>query len=292
MHSSATIIDRFTKVPNEPEDALFSRRRHPEVEVRGDALVFPLEINTTNPLFVQMIKNAQNAIYSLVEKDLGLVDKAWNSKELRHQEKSYKRHKKLHLSFMGTVPIGTKDAYEKTVSTRTEEQMQEAKQVINAFVNQKEVISGSVKECKFNPDGHLVIRVDIHSAKALFDCKEKLGKIFGGNYNRYDDPEKQKTLAAVIGVVDYKKISSTTMASINSIIQQLETDLKKLGSIPLSSIEWIVYDKRTLSSNSRLSVLTFDRTLDLNNIHPASLPYAGAPEIKDTEYHPAALKMK
>ena len=40
---------------------------------------------------------------------------------------------------------------------------------------------------------------------------------------------------------------------------ELESALKIIGSIPLRGIEWIEYDKRTLSPKSRLSVIKFQR---------------------------------
>lgn len=299
------IVDRITKKPTKPKDTLYSRRRHAEVEISGDALVFPLEDNVINPAFVGAIKEAQNAIFKAVEEDPKYLHKRWDNKAERHQEKYYKRHKKLHLAFLGTIPIGTRAACEEIAKTRTPKQMIEAQQVLTEFVNQN-IMSGNVKECKWNEDGHLVVRVDINPAQALFDCKAKLHDIFGSSYNRYDEPEKQKTLASVIGVIDSEKISFSTKSKINGILQQLEIDLKAIKPLVFTSIEWIVYDKRTLSENSRLFVWSCNNrtnnpmqgaiaNINPTNIHPASLFYLPASEeIKTShqnlEYHPAAWR--
>lgn len=309
MLSSTIIIDqitdRITKKPTNPADTLYSRRRHSEVEISGDALVFPLEDNVVNPAFVEAIRKAQNAIFKTVEEDPRYLHKRWDNKAERHQEKHYKRHKKLHLAFLGTIPIGTRTSCEEIAKTRTPKQMIEAQQVLNEFVNQENIISGNVKECKWNEDGHLVVRVDINPAQALFDCKAKLHEIFGSSYNRYDDPEKQRTLASVIGVIDPEKISLSTKSKIDGILKQLEIDLKTIKPLFFTSIEWIVYDKRTLSENSRLFVWSSNRAnnpmhdaiakVSIANVHPASLFYLPASEEMKTshqnaEYHPASWR--
>lgn len=258
--TDATVIEAIKRVPTTPTETLFSRRRQP-VEIRGDAIVFPLEQDTTNPAFVHTIRSAQQVIFDLIEKDLDLVGKKWADKESRHRDKAYKRHKKLHLSFLSTIPPCSVKEYEEKQRERTPKKMAQAHQALNNFLNHTKEVTGSVKECKLNPDGHIVVRVDIHAANAMFLCKDQLGKIFGGSYNRYDDPEKQKTLAAVIGVVDYEKLSALAKNTLEAIIRKLESDLKAIGSISLLDIEWIEYNKRTLSPNSRLSVYKFQRNI-------------------------------
>lgn len=105
------------------------------------------------------------------------------------------------------------------------------------------------------------MRVDIHPADSLIHCKNTLGEIFGAQHNRHPDPEKQKTLAAVIAVVDYEKLSPSARSALDSVIIDLEKTLKSIKNIiPLLCIEWIEYRKRTLSDNSRLSVCTFKRS--------------------------------
>src|SRR6202041_4180707 len=93
--------------------------------------------------------------------------------------------------------------------SHTPEKIACASELLSQFINQDQMISGKVKECKINPDGHIVVRMDIHPAEKLINCKEELTKIFGSTYNRYTDPEKQRTLAAVICVVDFNKLSPT-----------------------------------------------------------------------------------
>jgi hypothetical protein len=243
--------------PATPALSLFSRRRQAE-EIRGDVILFPLEKTTTNPTFVSLIKQAQLEIYQLIENDLGLVGKTWPDKPSRHEQKFYKRHKKLHMSFSGLVPPSAKAIYDAIKLSQTIEQHQRADHVLSAFIQNP--LSGKVKECKLNPDGHMVVRIQIQNADLLLACKEEIAQIFGGSYNRYDDPEKQTTLAAVIGVVDYTKFTSPqTKSLLEQRLQSLAQELIALGDIPLSSIEWIEYDKRTISPNSQLSVRTYTR---------------------------------
>lgn len=256
------IVAAIKNPPETPTETLFSRRRQ-AVEIRGDAIVFSLEPDTTHPKFVFTIKKAQQAIFDLIEKDLGLTEKKWPDKESRHKDKIYKRHKKLHIAFMGTISPCSIREYKEKKCEQTQERINQASQVLYDFLNQPKKIRGSVKECKLNVDGHIVVRVDIHNFNEIFTCKSKWEKIFGGSYNRYSDPEKQKTLAAVIGVVDYEKLSLFAKKNLEEIIKNLEVSLKKAGPIPLLGIEWIEYDKRTLSPNSRLSVRKFQRSLFL-----------------------------
>ena len=110
---------------------------------------------------------------------------------------------------------------------------------------------GKVKECKLNPDGHIVVRVDIEPPENLLACRNALSEAFGGTYVRYTDPEKQKTLATVIAVVDYNRLSEEARKQLEGTIATLDTHLKSLGSFPLPEIAWLEFEnRRTLSPNS------------------------------------------
>jgi hypothetical protein len=245
----------ISAIPGTAAQSLFSRRRQAE-EIRGDVILFPLETSTTNPQFVATVKQAQQEMYKLIEKDFGLINKIWIDKASRHSQKFYKRHKKLHMSFAAIVPPCPIPIYTVKKTQQTPDQLERADQVLKAFINQP--LSGKVKECKLNPDGHMVIRVAIQPAELLLACKAEISTIFGGSYNRYDDPEKQTTLAIVLGVVDYTKFNSAeTKAKLEQRLDCLAQELMKLDSIPLLDIEWIEYSKRTISPNSQLSMRSY-----------------------------------
>jgi len=110
---------------------------------------------------------------------------------------------------------------------------------------------GKIKECKLNPDGHIVVRVSITPADKLLQCKTEISAAFGESYVRYTDPEKQTTLATVIAVVDINRLSESARERLRFAIYQLDCDLKAKGSFPLSEITWVEFEnRRTLSANS------------------------------------------
>lgn len=253
------IVKAVRDVPTDPVKTLNSRRGQ-AIEIRGDAIVFSVEEDTTDPEFVRIVREAQQAMYEIFERDLNLIGKTWTDKESRHQDKHFKKQEKIHFAFGSTISPSDLKEYLEKKSLHTPEKIARASKLLSQFINQDEMISAKVKECKINPDGHVVIRMDIHPAEKLIHCKEELSAVFGSTYNRYADPEKQKTLAAVICVVDFNKLSPSARASLELVVRKLEEKLKSMPVIPLKSIEWIDYRKRTLSTKSRLNVRTFPRT--------------------------------
>ncbi|MES2217127.1 MAG: hypothetical protein V4501_01815 [Pseudomonadota bacterium] len=237
------------KLPITPAETLQSRR----TRMYGDVILFPLEENTSSSTAVSTIKQAQQVIYQLIENDLNIVGKTWDSATSRHQQKFFKRHKKLHLSFLSTIPPSTLADFAEQKASHTNEQIQQTNEELTNLINQPDEMRGIVKECKLNPDGHIVVRVEILTANGMLSCKEKISKIFGATYNRYHDPEKQKTLATVIAVVDHEKLSNYAKEHLTTILNQLTTALKEIGPIPLQAIEWIEYNKRTISPHSHLA---------------------------------------
>lgn len=252
-YSAAEILELMSKVPNNPTDALFSRRAHPQAPIKGDAIVFPLEPATVNPAnFVDTIKQAQENLYQIIERDLNLTDKTWVDKELRHAEKSYKHLKKLHLAFAGSVPPSAASVYDEFIKQRHPAIPERVTILLREILSAN--FTGVVKEVKLNSDGHIVVRVTINPQDQFLEFRNRLiFDILGTSGLRYTDPEKATTLASVIFLVDFHKLTLSAKSIIQQRLFKLETDLKAQGNISFTTIEWVEYRKRTLSENSRIT---------------------------------------
>lgn len=257
------ITAKLRTSPTTPDETLDSRRPQP-VDIRGETIVFPLDEESTLPEFVQTIRLAQNEILTLVRKDAGHIGKTWSDKEKRRQEKFYKTNKKLHLTLFGVTLPCTKEEYKEDITLRNSiypEYLQEVNGLLNQLLNKDTPISGSVIDCRLNEDGHMVVCIEMNSDSDIPECRKILETYFDKRQYQYNSPEKCRLLHAVIGVVDYRKLSENARESLSNILKQLASDLKQYGPIPINNIEWIEYKKRTLSENSRLSVTTLKRAL-------------------------------
>ncbi|MBU0455511.1 MAG: hypothetical protein KKA99_01855 [Gammaproteobacteria bacterium] len=264
-------------VPKTPEKTLRSRRRlddipeYPgkELQVRCDAVAFALNEESTDKKLVELIQKCQATIKEIFERDpiLDLQTKRnfWNEsngKRTRRHDKPYKIQKNLHLSFSGSVPPCSIKEYldKKLLQRRCPLSNEPPLKQLNKFEKIKKIIQdyanscprGVVKECKFNPDGHIVVRITIKNVDGFLLCKERLFNEFGNAYVRHDDPEKQTTLAAVIAVVDIDRLSSDALKEeIRKTVTNLDSNLKGM-ELPLENIVWREFDKRTISPESIL----------------------------------------
>jgi hypothetical protein len=142
----------------------------------------------------------------------------------------------------------------------------------------------------------LLVRVDIKPPRSLLEVKEQLNTLFGGTYIRHPEHEARQTLASVIAIVDYQRLSSSGKNKINQELKNLNTDLKKIGSMQFLQVEWIHYCVRSLAMKYRLSEEVFQR-INTAEIHPgvfrcrmfSDANPSKSETINEESIHPAAL---
>ncbi|MFA6409553.1 MAG: hypothetical protein WCW01_05205 [Gammaproteobacteria bacterium] len=252
------------RVPTTPQETLRSRRHtnypNKELQMRGDFIGFVLDTESTNPEFMATVRLAQQSIKNIFETDLKLEGKRpfWNhNKEKRREEKPYKIQKNPHLTFSGSIPPCALKDYMRIQQQRlitSPNWSASIEKILQSYINTNP--TGTVKECKLNPDGHVVVRITISNSAELLKCKDALSAAFGinntpGAYIRHTDPEKQTTLAAVIAVIDLNKLSIQAQEALQKSVLQLDIKLKLFSKISLKTIAWGEYANcRTLSNNS------------------------------------------
>lgn len=258
VDDAAYIKEKICAVPKNPADTLLSRRKitYPyKIEARGDAIGFYLRTNTE---LVSIIRETQRELWGIFCNDLGISPPWPEDKQKRHELKPFKWQKTLHLAFLSSCPPCSEREYTKIAAAnktqtsalegKTPEQV--ASEVLQRYIDTHPW--GTIKECKLNPDGHVVVRVSVTPASNLLKCKEELQHAFGKVYVRHPDPEKETTLAAVIFVANYNypKLSQMARDQINATIKVLQEKLQG-KVIPLEELFWVKeYRCRTLSPNS------------------------------------------
>lgn len=252
------VEERITKLPGTAKAALASRRElfdglQQQIQVRGDAIVFLLQKNSTNDALVENIVAAKRRISEIIQQGDSVID---------HIEISYP-----HLSFSSTIAPSSIPKYLETKLKQTPQVVEKISDILQEFIEEK--ITCKAKECKMNPDGHIVARLEINEKEKLLECRSKLSQALSTDgksenlYDRYkDDPttlEKQTTLASVLLTVDFDALSETQKQQITQELQALNKTLQKVGNIKLDSVVWKEYGVRNLSEDATFRTRQFDR---------------------------------
>lgn len=260
---SAASID--PSAPKVPAISLASRRgRH---EMVGRAVAFPLLKRTTHPVLVSQIRACQQAILAVIAQDpavrdvMALLDDGTIPKEMRREQKFWKSHKYLHLAFFASVLHGPSAGYESR-KMRVSEKFEAEARLLQDLM--KHELYAVPKECKLNPDGHIVVRMAIEPKEVYLHFKAQLDKLFGRTITdeRHKDKVKAEpnVLASVIGVLDPSRFHDpASHEKIIGIITDLDVNLKKLGAFRLFAVQNIEYNKRTFSPKSHDSTREFTR---------------------------------
>lgn len=268
-------------VPNTPAASLDSRRGR---DFAGRAAVFAVNEETTVPSFVETIRAAQHDIQNVLREDSSplMFDTVLAlSKSERQRLKFWKDHKYLHLAFFSSVIHGPIEEYAKK-EAEVKDLFEEEEKILQAFFDQG--VTARCKECKLNPDGHLVVRMFIEPQERYLECKTALNRLFGRTVLEERHVAKvtaePNVLAMVIGVLDPERLRHPeAKTAIQERVKKLEADLKDLGVIPLHSIANIHYDKRTLSPKSQINKTclwnidflrkqTFEEAMELTPVVP------------------------
>ncbi|HCU05089.1 MAG TPA: hypothetical protein DIC51_02060 [Coxiellaceae bacterium] len=245
----------------------------------------PVILKGSNDDLRDIIRRVQNCIKGCIDEELILkkivkVDSdgqlKWSEKkEERRKQKPYKDQKTFHVSIASSLPPSTKADSSKVKAAQesilidpsylqedlnapscSAEQVKFIKkddksravgQALQQYIETKP--QATISECKLNPDGHIVIRVRIEPKEKLLGLKAELGTLLSGTYKRYDDPEKETTLAAVIFVVNCQALSEGTGAKIRTVVKTLDEQLRG-RTFDLEHLFWVDYACRTLSPHS------------------------------------------
>lgn len=250
------VASKITKIPGTPQATLDSRRQlfvgDKEVPVRGDAIVFLLQEGSTNDEVLAAIAATKRRISDIIESGDSAID---------YIEISYP-----HLSFAGTVAPSSIPQYLEKKLKQTPQMVEEIGGILQEFTN--EAITCKAKECKMNPDGHIVMRFEINEKEKLLGVRAKIAQALSPEgapenlYDRYkDDPqtlEKQTTLASVMFAVDFDALTEIQKDQIKTELQNLNARLQEFGNIDLNSVAWKEYGVRNLSEEDTFRTRKYD----------------------------------
>ena len=247
------IEEKIAKVPTKPEESLISRRKlfdekGREIPVRGDAIVFPLQEESTDHEVVVAIDEAK----AKIRKIIGDVD---------HIEISYP-----HLSFSGTsAPSSISNYLEKRLKQKPE-MFEKVGGALQEFVDKG--ITCKAKECKMNTDGHIVARFEVNEKEELLECRSCIVHAISGIggkeslYDRHkDNPdalERQTTLASVMFALRCDNLNEEQRKQIGEELRILNDNLHEIGTIHLDTVAWKEYGVRNLSEEDTTRTRLFN----------------------------------